>query len=130
VNLNGAPIDPATGQPLADAGWDSYGQESAGGEAGVEEESLETADAALPGLAPEPAALPQVRVTYPPARTFPPRPVEIDPADSTAAVTTGEGSILIRPSRHEPEPPSAAEAPVGVAPVGVVPPAEETPPPP
>jgi penicillin-binding protein 1B len=131
MNLNGTPIDPATGQPIANAGWDPYGQESAGG--ATDETLDETATAAdLPTF--EPAVpLPPVRVTYPPARTFPAHPVQIDPADSTAA-TSGDGSIMIRPSREprQTDPPAAETPAETEAPVGVVPPAEgeATPPPP
>jgi len=140
MNLNGTPIDPATGQPLANAGWDPYGQESAGEAADETLDETAAADPAEPAALPpfEPIApLPPVRITYPPARTFPPRPVHIDPADSTAA-TSGDGKIMIRPSREaKPEPPAeeapAETSPETEAPVGVVPPAAEseaTPPPP
>jgi penicillin-binding protein 1B len=134
INVNGQPIDPATGQPAANAGWDPYGLESAGGEADetLDETAVTAAD--LPTF--EPAVpLPPVRITYPPARTFPPHPVNIDPADSTAAASE-DGRIMIRPSR-QPEPEAAeetpAETPPQEAPVGVVPPpaaSEATPPPP
>jgi penicillin-binding protein 1B len=87
VNLNGMPIDPATGQPAQAANWDAYGQEDT---------SVDTAEAA-PEPPPEPAP-------YPPARTFPPRPVA--PVDSAAS--TGPSSIMIRPARV-PDPPPPAE---------------------
>jgi penicillin-binding protein 1B len=88
VNLNGAPIDPATGQPIA-AGWDpaqEYGIDPAGFEAGISGSSE-------------------------PGQAFPPRPVEINPAaaDTTEAAN---GSILIRPSQPEPEPVEAPPPPV------------------
>jgi penicillin-binding protein 1B len=75
VNLNGAPIDPATGQPIAAAGWDPSQ------EYGIDPEGFAETDAA-------------------PGQAFPARPVEIDPA---AADTRGaaDGSILIRPAARE-----------------------------
>jgi penicillin-binding protein 1B len=117
VNLNGVPIDPATGQPLNGAGWDPYGMESDAREVAVDgtEDPAETAT--LPGVEPDAEAVPSVRITYPPARTFPPRPVTIDPADSTAATTSQDGSIMIRPSQRN------REAPPEEAPVGMTPPA-------
>jgi penicillin-binding protein 1B len=81
INLNGMPIDPSTGRPLAAADRDPYQEEGDGAiEAGISPGELE-----------------------PPGQAFPPHPVEIDPA---AADTTGaaDGSILIRPSQEEPEP--------------------------
>jgi penicillin-binding protein 1B len=134
VNLNGGPIDPATGQPLNGAGWDPYGMESDAREIALDDTG-ETAEAAneadtegLPGVEPDAAAVPSVRITYPPARTFPPRPVTVDPADSTAATTSQDGSIMIRPSRRNPEPPPE-EAPIGMTPPAATQEAEPAPPP-
>ncbi len=105
VNLNGMPIDPATGQPLAASGWDpaqEYGIDPAGFE-----RPDETGGAIGAGISPAGLGAP--------GQTFPPRPVEIDPGavDTTEAA---DGSILIRPSREVTEPAAA--------------PAEEEPPPP
>ena len=111
VNLNGMPIDPATGQPEQRAGWDAYGQEDT---------SQTTAEMAPTEPAPEPGTEPATEpAPYPPARTFPPRP--IDPADRTA--TTGPGSILIRRA-HVPPPPPAEPTPEAT------PEEDATPPPP
>jgi membrane peptidoglycan carboxypeptidase len=114
INLNGVPIDPATGQPLS-GGWDpaqEYGIDPAGFEAGYdsgygwEEEGNGNLDAGVSagGLGT-------------PGQTFAPRPVDIDPGavDTTEAA---DGSILIRPSRPEDSAPAPAEpaAPAAEAP--------------
>jgi len=116
VNLNGMPIDPATGQPEQRAGWDAYGQEDTS-QTTAEMAPGEPAPETATEPAPEPAAPP---APYPPARTFPPRPV--DPADSTAS--TGPGSILIRRSHVPPPPPPPEPTPEATPEEG------ETPPPP
>jgi hypothetical protein len=102
INLNGVPIDPATGQPLA-AGWDpaqEYGIDPSGFEEVYGEEAGLSGGFGAPG------------------QTFSPHPVEIDPGavDTTEAA---DGSILIRPSQPE----AAVEEPV------IEPPTEEPPPP-
>jgi hypothetical protein len=105
INLNGVPIDPATGQPLAASGWDpaqEYGIDPAGFEPG--EEGGEPIEA---GISPGGLGAP--------GQTFSPRPVEIDPeaADTAGAA---DGSILIRPSREEPEEPPVTEPPPAATP--------------
>jgi penicillin-binding protein 1B len=103
LNLNGAPIDPATGQTASVPGWDAFGQEDAGAAAGT------SADPTMsPGEPVEAAA------TYPPARTFPPRPGSIGPADS-AAGTPGNSSIVIRPARER-RPAAVPPVSLGVTP--------------
>jgi membrane peptidoglycan carboxypeptidase len=91
VNLNGVPIDPATGQPLSGSGWDpaqEYGIDPAGFESSedVPEDGSVDAGISAAGLGT-------------PGRAFSPRPVEIDPG---AADTRGaeDGSILIRPAQE------------------------------
>jgi len=106
VNLNGMPIDPSTGQPLAASGWDPYTYQEEGDEA--VEVGISPGGLGAPGQA------------------FPPHPVDIDPGavDTTEAA---DGSILIRPSQPPRQeaapapPPPAEEAP---------PPADLTPRPP
>jgi len=95
INLNGVPIDPATGQPLAVSAW---------------EEGDGTIDTGV-----SPAGLGA------PGQAFSPHPVEIDPeaVDTTEAA---DGSILIRPSRQEPDP---AELPSPVEPSAPPPPTME-----
>jgi len=113
INVNGMPIDPATGQPLAASGWNpaqEYGIDPAGFEPLDETDGAIDAGVSAGGLGA-------------PGQTFPPHPVEIDPgaADTTEAA---DGSILIRPSQpSRPEPPTDLPSPVS-------PPAEEEPPPP
>lgn len=111
INLNGVPIDPATGQPLA-GGWDpaqEYGIDPAAFEAttgyesmyGWEEEGDGTIDAGV-----------SAGGVGAPGQTFAPQPVDIDPgaADTTEAA---DGSILIRPAQPEEEPaPAEPAAPV------------------
>ena len=84
INLNGVPIDPATGQPLAAAGWDPA-QEYGIDPAGFEGDAAIDAGISAGGLGA-------------PGQTFAPHPVEIDPeaVDTTEAA---DGSILIRPSQ-------------------------------
>jgi penicillin-binding protein 1B len=105
INLNGVPIDPSTGQPLAEPagfepGYETYSNEGEPIEAGITPDGLGT-----------------------PGQTFSPHPVEIDPAaaDTTEA---GDGSILIRPAQEEPEPPPPVEE---TAPASTPPPAPPLP---
>ncbi|HKH48699.1 MAG TPA: PBP1A family penicillin-binding protein [Thermoanaerobaculia bacterium] len=120
INLNGVPIDPATGRPLAASGWDpsqEYGIDPAGFDqtyGSLEEDGAVDAGVSAAGIGA-------------PGQTFSPRPVEIDPG---AADTTGaaDGSILIRPARQEPEPVETPEAPEAEPPAAEPPPAPEPPP--
>ena len=103
LSLNGAPIDPVTGQPASAPEWDPYGQEDA-----------------------RPAA------ASPLARAAGPRPLTAAPAESTAAANGGTGSIVIRPSRQrQPPPPPPPISSLGVNPPDPPPPADSdaTPPP-
>jgi penicillin-binding protein 1B len=121
MNLNGAPLDPATGQPVAGVRWDPYGLEDPVSGDGAMPASLEDAPFGPPGD--DGIVEPTI-----PARTFPPHPVDVGETPVEGAVST-DGSILIRPSREE-TPPVKVE---GVKPpddLEVTPPVEETPPPP
>jgi penicillin-binding protein 1B len=109
--------------------WDPYGQEDSGAAAEPTATGAVALDATTATSAVAPATTSNA-VTYPPARTFPPRPVKIEPADSAGDAGSGNGSIVIRPTR-EPRPAPAVEQPPPPASVepsslGVAPPPETT----
>jgi hypothetical protein len=125
MNLNGAPLDPATGQPVAGVAWDPYGLEDPVGGEGAVPASLEGAPFGPPGDDGfvEPTT---------PARTFPPHPVDVGETPAEGAASTN-GTILIRPSREETPAETPPEKVEGVKPpddIEGTPPVEETPPPP
>lgn len=126
VNLSGVPIDPATGEPLDGYTYDAYGTEAAYGtyDPGYYQ-TYEGYDENEPltDIEPAPGELP-----YPPASTFPPEPVEVDPEEDEDYDESEEGTIVIRPALPEPAPPPAEEPPIEEPPVEE-PPAQEGPPP-